>query len=307
MKWAMMVIISSIFNNLYAMDSIENPCVGLKGSDNPQCEQKHYYESDQTLNDIYKNVIKNTKIKSFLTSGQRAWIHYRDAHCQAVENSQQKSRATCLMELTDRRIQTLQKIYQAHDINAINESAPDFKTADEQLNENYKQIIGKLAPAQVQQLRETQRAWLAFRDQDCRAQSKLGVQKNACLAIHTQFRSSEIEALYLDGSTNKQLVSKSVEKMVQPPQLIGSWQGIGGEAAVQLNFGTKNGIQFYSSTLEQLPFEAGQWQVENNGELQITNSDGRVLHRYVKFVINDQTLSLHETDGARLDYQRINN
>lgn len=303
MKWVIMIITSSIFNHLYAMDDVENPCVGLKGTDHPQCEQRLYQESDQILNNVYRDIIANSKTKSLLITGQRAWIRYRDAHCNAVENTQQKSQSVCLMELTDRRIQTLQKTYQTQDINGINESAPDFKEIDKQLNDNYKKIIEKLPPAQTQLLRETQRTWLAFRDQDCRAQLKLGVQKNACLAIHTQYRSNEIEALYLGTSTNHTMVSKSVEN----PQLLGSWQGIGGEAAVQLSFGTKNGIQFYSSTLEKLPFEAGQWLFQNNGELQITNSDGKVLHRYVKVEIKNQMLSLHETDGARLDYQRINN
>jgi len=303
MKWIIMIIISSIFNHLYAMDDVDDPCVGLKGSDHPQCEQRLYQESDKILNNVYKDIIATSNIKSLLTTGQRAWIRYRDAHCNAVENTQQKSQAICLMELTDRRIQTLQKTYQTQDISGINESAPDFKAVDTQLNDNYKKIIEKLPPAQTQLLRETQRAWLAFRDQDCRAQLKLGIQKNACLAIHTQYRSNEIGALYLGTSTNKIMLSKSVENL----QLLGSWQGLGGEAAVQLNFGTQNGIQFYSSTLEKLPFEAGQWQFQNNGELQITNSNGKLLHRYVKVGVENQILSLHETDGARLDYQRISN
>jgi uncharacterized protein YecT (DUF1311 family) len=306
MKWLAVIMMGSIFHYAAAMDKTEENCAGVKGSDNPQCEQKLYQQSDQALNNVYKKLIGNGKLKSALTSGQRAWISYRDAHCGAVDNLQKKSRFVCLMEVTDRRVQTLQKTYQTQDPTTINEGAPDFKEIDMQLNENYKQIIGKLVPAQAQNLREAQRAWLAFRDSDCAAQLKVGIKNQACLGIHTQYRLNELEALYLEENPQKAIATKAV-KTEKKPQIIGSWQGIGGEAAVQLNFGMKEGIHFYSSTLEKLPFEAGQWQIQNNGELQITNSDGRVLHRYVKFVINDQTLSLHETDGARLDYQRINN
>jgi len=306
MKWLAMIIMGSIFHYVAAMDNTEENCAGVKGSDNPQCEQKLYQQSDQALNNVYKKLIANTKLKPALTSGQRAWISYRDAHCSAVDNLQKKSRSICLMETTDRRVQTLQKTYQTQDPTTINEGAPDFKEIDAQLNENYKQIIGKLVPAQAQNLREAQRTWLAFRDSDCAAQQKVGIKNQACLGIHTQYRLNELEALYLEENLQKTITTKAV-KTEKKPQIIGSWQGIGGEAAVQLNFGMKEGIHFYSSTLEKLPFEAGQWHIQNNGELQITNSDGRVLHRYVKFEIKDQTLSLHETDGARLDYQRINN
>jgi uncharacterized protein YecT (DUF1311 family) len=306
MKWLAMIMMGSIFHYAFAMDKTEENCVGVKGSDNPQCEQKLYQQSDQALNNVYKKIVSNAKLKPALTSGQRAWISYRDAHCSAVDNLQKKSRAICLMEITERRVQTLQKTYQTQDPTAINESAPDFKTIDVQLNEHYKQIIGKLVPAQAQNLREAQRAWLAFRDSDCAAQQKVGIQNQACLGIHTQHRLNELEALYLEENPQK-TITKKVVNAEKKPQIIGSWQGIGGEAAVQLNFGMKEGIHFYSATLEKLPFEAGQWQIQNNGELQITNADGRVLHHYVKFVINDQILSLHETDGARLDYQRINN
>jgi uncharacterized protein YecT (DUF1311 family) len=306
MKWLTMIMMGSIFNYAFAMDKTEETCAGVKGSDTPQCEQKLYQQSDQALNAVYKKIIANAKLKPALTSGQRAWISYRDAHCNVVDNLQKKSRTVCLMETTDRRIQTLQKYYQTQDANVINENAPDFKTIDDQLNESYKQIIGKLVPAQAQNLREAQRAWLAFRDNDCAAQQKMGIKNQACLGIQTQHRLNELEALYLEENPQKNIATKAV-KTEKKPQLIGSWQGIGGEAAVQLNFGMKEGIHFYSSTLEKLPFEAGQWSLQPNGELQITNSDGRQLHRYVKFEIKDQTLSLHETDGARLDYQRINN
>jgi|WetSurMetagenome_2_1015567.scaffolds.fasta_scaffold252683_2 uncharacterized protein YecT (DUF1311 family) len=306
MKWLTMIIMGSIFHYASAMDNTEENCAGIKGSDNPQCEQKLYQQSDQALNNVYKKIIGNAKLKSALTSGQRAWIFYRDTHCGAVDSLQKKSRAVCLMEVTDRRIQTLQKTYQMQDSTTINEGAPDFKEIDTQLNGYYKGIINKLAPVQAQSLREAQRAWLAFRDSDCAAQQKVGIKNQACLGIHTQNRLNELQAIYGEENAQKTVTTKAVTSHKQPA-IIGSWQGIGGEAAVQLNFGMKEGIHFYSSTLEKLPFEAGQWQIQNNGELQITNSDGRVLHRYVKFVINDQTLSLHETDGARLDYQRINN
>jgi uncharacterized protein YecT (DUF1311 family) len=306
MKWLTVIMMGSIFYYAFAMDNTEENCAGLKGSDNPQCEQKLYQQSDQALNNVYKKLIGNAKLKPALTSGQRAWISYRDAHCSAVNNLQKKSRPICLMEVTDRRVQTLQKNYQAQDPSSINESAPDFQDMDSQLNESYKQIIGKLVPAQAQSLREAQRAWLAFRDSDCAAQIKVGIKNPACMGIHTQNRLNELQAIYGEEHAQK-TVAKKVVKTENKPAIIGSWQGIGGEAAVQLNFGTKEGIQFYSATLEKLPFEAGQWIIQNNGELQITNSEGKVLHRYVKFEIKDQTLSLHETDGARLDYQRINN
>lgn len=287
------------------MDNTEEHCVGLKGSDQLRCEQKLYQQRDQVLNNVYKKVLGNIKLKSALTAGQRAWISYRDLHCNAVDNLQKKSRPICLMEVTDRRVQTLQKNYLTQNPSSINDSAPDFQEMDSQLNEEYQQLIEKLVPAQAQLLREAQRAWLTFRDSDCAAQLKVGIKNAACMAIHTQNRLNELQALYSEEHIQKTL-TKKVIKAENERALLGSWQGIGGEAAVQLNFGEKDGIYFYSSTLEQLPFEAGQWSIQNNGELQITNSEGKVLHRYVKFDIKDQILSLHETDGARLDYQRIN-
>lgn len=44
------------------------------------------------------------------------------------------------------------------------EAAADFKKADAELNKVYQHVLGQLTPKQQEQVRQTQRAWLKYRD-----------------------------------------------------------------------------------------------------------------------------------------------
>jgi uncharacterized protein YecT (DUF1311 family) len=80
------------------------------------CSQLSYAAADKKLNQIYKQVISNTKSeqKQLLVSGQTAWIKFRDNNCDfEVYPSRggtgyEVYRNGCLERLTQQRAEDLQ-------------------------------------------------------------------------------------------------------------------------------------------------------------------------------------------------------
>src|SRR6187402_1549542 len=71
--------------------------------------------------------------------------------------------------------------------------------ADAHLNESYKALMSRLAPADQQRLRDAQRAWIAFRDKECsfRAQGSERASASAlanarCIATLDQERADAL-------------------------------------------------------------------------------------------------------------------
>jgi uncharacterized protein YecT (DUF1311 family) len=79
----------------------------------------------------------------------------------------------------------------------------DASDADKQLNEVYQSTMKKLNAQQQNELKAAQRAWLAYRDADCEAESALysggsmaPMIKLACVANLTRERTKEIQRVY---------------------------------------------------------------------------------------------------------------
>jgi len=265
------------------------------------CRQQQYQTADQALNQIYKAVTTNlpASFKTQLVAAQRAWLAFRDADCDAwaAQQSaalQNSGRSACLTKLTDARTATLKAAYQ--DRPPSIRSQGNQATADAALNRQYKQIIAGLDKASSARLRQAQRLWLPFRDADCAAQSAYGVAPDTCLAAHTEARLGTLQAGYTTLAAGPGVLVASA--------LVGTWQGQGGESVLEMRFGIEGGIHHYYASLEKLPFEAGQWQLQRD-ELTITNSEGKVIHAYQRVTLTDGLLSLREPDGALLQYRKV--
>jgi len=83
----------------------------------------------------------------------------------------------------------------------------DASDADKELNEVYRSILKKLNQQQQSELKSAQRAWLAYRDADCGAESVLyaggsvaPMTKLACVANLTRERTKEIQRIYANFS-----------------------------------------------------------------------------------------------------------
>ena len=96
-----------------------------------ECEAlSHYQESDQELNQIYQRVmgkihsnefeeylVPKEEIQQSLQNAQRAWLQYRDSHCEAYYRlfgggtSRNVDRLFCLRQMTIERTILLQKVY----------------------------------------------------------------------------------------------------------------------------------------------------------------------------------------------------
>jgi len=81
--------------------------------------------------------------------------------------------------------------------------AREYKAADEQLNQLYKQIRQVLTPDEQQQLVAVQRLWLQLRDATCKAESDLykgGTAASpahaACLEEETRQRTADLKTTY---------------------------------------------------------------------------------------------------------------
>jgi uncharacterized protein YecT (DUF1311 family) len=76
--------------------------------------------------------------------------------------------------------------------------AAEHKRQDEQLNQNYKRLMASLSAERREALLEAQRAWLRFRDANCRfyydpdGGSLARIDANACLLKATADRAKEL-------------------------------------------------------------------------------------------------------------------
>ncbi len=80
----------------------------------------------------------------------------------------------------------------------------DFEKADADLNVVYKDIVSQLSPKGAAALRESQRAWVIFRDKTAEAYgtheeggSLEGLMAIRCLEATTQNRTGELKKLFL--------------------------------------------------------------------------------------------------------------
>jgi uncharacterized protein YecT (DUF1311 family) len=83
-----------------------------------RCASSQYKAVDADLNKVYKQVLGmvQTQAKDKLRQAQRAWVNYRDRHCQTVGaqaeggSMQPLLITSCLTELAAARIAELEKL-----------------------------------------------------------------------------------------------------------------------------------------------------------------------------------------------------
>jgi len=84
-----------------------------------------------------------------------------------------------------------------------------YETEDARLNAVWPRVIaehpsGGDRDAHAQEIRAAQRAWIAFRDADCEAASKVGIprywaqNRATCLIAHTRARIRALQETYID-------------------------------------------------------------------------------------------------------------
>lgn len=88
----------------------------------------------------------------------------------------------------------------------IEAARKEFDQADADLNRVYKEVLAQLSPKGVTALKESQRAWLIFRDKTAEAygaSEEGGSNENVmfirCSAAITRNRIKELKALFLSG------------------------------------------------------------------------------------------------------------
>ena len=84
-------------------------------------------------------------------------------------------------------------------------NAEEFRIYDQALNESYRQLMQRLDPTERRNLREAQRAWIRYRDAECRFEGFAmrggtgeALLVGECLAEMTQRRAGELRKI-LEG------------------------------------------------------------------------------------------------------------
>jgi len=303
------LLILYLFSSLLAcstpapqLDEMSDSCSNASQAQQIGCQQQRYKVIDARLNQIYKRLRQQLTPSqaSDLRQAQRTWLPYRDLHCEHVLAQQQahlqpRLKPVCLANMTQERVTALQN-YQNANRSLIN---LDYTQVDKRLNQIYRQQMRNITRPQQQSLRQAQRVWLAFRDAECTAQQSIGVAQNICLAQLTQKRNEKLQQPLL-------MQTDVVTVELNEKSLFGNWQRLKYEGDLRLSFGVRNGVHYYASQLEQLPYEAGQWQLKQ-AYLSITDSRGRLLYAYLVLGLNDGVLSLQQADGRVVQYRKLDN
>ncbi len=280
-------------------DSPSSDCAGVAPAAQENCQQQRYKAADAQLNQLYQRLRQQLPAQSAnaLRDAQRLWLPYRDLHCEHTIAEQQAHlqaglKAACLARLTQERNSSLQ-LYQSPQQSA---DRLDYIKIDQRLNQLYKEQMATISTQQKQHLRQTQRAWLAFRDAECAAQQGIGIAQNSCRADLSEKRNQQLE---YPLAANEGAVA-----VINEQQLLGHWQRLHYNGDLRLHFGVRNGVHYYASQLEQLPHGAGQWQLKQN-RLNITDNRGRLLYSYHVLGLDNQVLSLQAVDGSTMHYQKL--
>jgi uncharacterized protein YecT (DUF1311 family) len=102
-----------------------NPCASANTQiEMNQCSNEEYKKVDSHLNAVYKNLLSMLQSDSYriarqkLRAAQRAWIQYRDLHCDAVRQQWEGGSISplewsgCMTETTNDRIAELKSGYE---------------------------------------------------------------------------------------------------------------------------------------------------------------------------------------------------
>jgi len=271
------------------------------------CLQQDYLQADANLNRVYKQIVRHSPVGNYIRPPQRAWVDFRDKHCQAWQAKQSHvkplaAKNHCLTILTNERLYTLQN----HILAQRPYPGGDFMSQDKRLNQVYRQYKNSLNAEDKIHLLAAQRAWLVFRDASCPS------KQTQCLAYFTRYRISGLQQLYTQKTSLP--ISPTMPTIVAPisandeglsMNLLGIWkQQRPVSDNTLLEFGIRNGIHHYLLRLDQLPFEAGQWQLQGD-TLSLVDSDGTERHLYRHVQIQRGFLNMSSTNGEILTYQRV--
>ncbi|RMH69113.1 MAG: DUF1311 domain-containing protein [Gemmatimonadetes bacterium] len=111
------------YMQLYEADCSDDPCANaMTQAEMNVCAAEAYDAADAELNRIYQEVRAqlDAEMKAKLTTAQRAWIAFRDAHCdcEAYEFSGGTIYTAiyygCLTEMTERRIEEIKQLIEEY-------------------------------------------------------------------------------------------------------------------------------------------------------------------------------------------------
>ena len=162
-------------------------------------------DADAQLNAVYHEVmpVLSAPRQSQLRAAERAWIAFRDKNGEAFLAAE---RAPGMVS-DDRRSETLARCGQLRQMVSSPPPLPRetlrarLGAADSALNAVYQQCLARLDREAQGRLREAQRAWIAFRDENARANSESDPRGQALAASLqvTLRRTSQINGFYLGG------------------------------------------------------------------------------------------------------------
>lgn len=87
-----------------------------------QCYGEQFRKADARLNNVYANLLKQMKSEAAIQKlrvVEKAWIHYRDLHCEAAKDEYEGGSmspmvwAQCMATTTEHRIEELKAAYES--------------------------------------------------------------------------------------------------------------------------------------------------------------------------------------------------
>ncbi|WP_008316411.1 lysozyme inhibitor LprI family protein [Leptolyngbya sp. PCC 6406] len=154
-----------------------------------RCAAAEYAQADAKLNQVYqavKSPLSAAKAEQ-LVSAELAWITFRDTNCDFVQaqfaggSIQPLVYSGCMTTTTRDRTDILQ---------GFTPTAPDYATADADLNATYQALKSSLSVADQSLLTTAQLAWITYRDRHCAYATG---DTNTCLAILTFLRTEDLQ------------------------------------------------------------------------------------------------------------------
>lgn len=162
-----------------------------------QCAQQEYDIADAQLNRAYRSlkIGLSDSAAQALTTAELAWIAFRDLDCTFISDQYEGGsiapliHSNCLSERTLTRTDEIRK----PDL-----PASSYQAADQQLNERYQALLGRLSGSQKQEIADVQLAWIEYRDRNCAFEvlySTNVIEETQCLARMSETRAAELQAI----------------------------------------------------------------------------------------------------------------
>lgn len=165
------------------------------------CSRLEYQQADKKLNQVsdrLRNKLTGTS-RQQLVSSQKAWIAFRDSHCEFQKSLFEGGSIaptmlnTCLSDVTQQRTSELE-MYLQNKIPAP--ISANLQVPDRNLNQIYDRILSKLTGQSQNKLKLVQKNWIAFRDANCKFEVSLArTNSNFCRARMSEQRANSLTDL----------------------------------------------------------------------------------------------------------------